>query len=112
VERHLDRGRAALWLEMLAEADRNPRIAVKLHSADVASRDRMTQAVSGRLAGLGQREVADRVEAIAATFQGLIARAVHHPDRDCLVLRELLTDNTAVVPPALFGEGGWESGPE
>jgi TetR/AcrR family transcriptional repressor of uid operon len=111
-EHHLDRDRTALWLEMLAEAARNPRIARKLHSADVASRDRMTQAVSERLAGLGQREVADRVEAIGATFEGLIARAVHNPDLDRdtvvrttrLVLRELLTNNTTVVPPSASGK--------
>jgi AcrR family transcriptional regulator len=107
VERHLDRDRAALRLEILAEAARNPRIAEKLHSADAAARNRMIQALSGPLSSLGPREVADRVEAIAATFQGLIARAVHNPDLDRdafvrtahLVLRELLTNGTTAAPP-------------
>ena len=102
VERHLDRDRAALQLEVLAEAARNPRIAVKLHSADAAVRSRLIQVLSPRLASLDPREVADRVEAIAATFQGLVVRAVHNPDLDReavvrttrLVMRELLTDGT------------------
>src|SRR5882757_6248468 len=48
---------------------------------------------------------ADRVEAIAAIFQGLIVRAVHNPDLDRdafvrtahLVLRELLTNDTTAA---------------
>ena len=107
VERHLERDRAALRLEILAEAARNPRIAEKLHSADAVARNRLTRALAGRLSSLGPGEVADRVEAIAAIFQGLIVRAVHNPDLDRdafvrttrLVLRELLTNETAAVPP-------------
>jgi AcrR family transcriptional regulator len=105
VERHLERDRAGLRLEILAEAARNPRIAEKLHSADAAARNRLIQALSGRLTSLGPREVADRVEAIAAIFQGLIVRAVHNPDLDRdafvrtahLVLRELLTNDTTAA---------------
>jgi TetR/AcrR family transcriptional repressor of uid operon len=107
VERHLDRDRAALRLEILAEAARNPRIAEKLHSADAAARNRLIRALKGRLSNVGPGEVADRVEATAAIFQGLIVRAVHNPDLDRdafvrtmrLVLRELLTNETAAVPP-------------
>jgi AcrR family transcriptional regulator len=107
VERHLDRDRAALRLEMLAEAARNPRIAEKLHSADATARNRLIQALSGRLTNLSPGEVADRVEATAAIFQGLIVRAVHNPDLDRdafvrtmrLVLRELLTNETTTAPP-------------
>jgi TetR/AcrR family transcriptional repressor of uid operon len=104
VESHLDRDKLSLRLEILAEAARNPRIAEKLHSADAATRRRLARLVSGRLASLGEREVADRVEAISATFWGLTYRAVHSPylDRDAvvrttrLVLRQLLTnDSTA-----------------
>jgi AcrR family transcriptional regulator len=104
VDRRLDRDMLSLGLEILAEAARNPRIAEKLHTADAASRHRLAHVVSVRLAGLGEREVADRVEAISATFYGLIYRAVHNPclDRDAvvrttrLVLRQLLTnDSTA-----------------
>jgi hypothetical protein len=73
--------------------------------AVVAARDRLIQALSGRLSRLGPREVADRVEAIAAIFQGLIVRAVHNPDLDRaafvrtahLVLRELLTNDTTAA---------------
>ncbi|HZC11751.1 MAG TPA: TetR family transcriptional regulator [Mycobacterium sp.] len=104
VDRRLDRDTLPLALEVLAEAARNPRIAEKLHTADAASRHRLAHVVSVRLAGLGEREVADRVEAISATFYGLIYRTVHNPclDRDAvvrtthLVLRQLLTnDSTA-----------------
>jgi AcrR family transcriptional regulator len=101
VDRRLDPDRASLRLEILAEAARNPRIAQKLHSADAASRRRLAHLVSERLADLGEREVADRVEAIAATFWGLTFRAVHNPDLDRdaivrttrLVLRQLLTND-------------------
>jgi AcrR family transcriptional regulator len=97
----LDLDRTPLRLEILAEAARNPRIAEKLHSADAASRRRLARLVSGRLADLSEREVADRVEAVAATFWGLTFRAVHNPylDRDAvvrttgLVLRQLLTND-------------------
>jgi hypothetical protein len=97
----LDLDRTPLRLEILAEAARNPRIAEKLHSADEGSRRRLARLVSERLAGLGEREVADRVEAIAATFWGLTFRAVHNPylDRDAvvrttgLVVRQLLTND-------------------
>jgi len=107
VERHLDRDRAALRLEILAEAARNPRIAAKVHSADTIARNRLIQALSGRLTNLSPGEVADRVEAIAAIFQGLIVRAVHNPDLDRdafvrtahLVLRELLTNDLTAAPP-------------
>ena len=102
VDRRLDRDKLPVWLEILAEAARNPRIAEKLHTADAASRQRLGHAVSVRLAGLGEREVADRVEAISATFYGLIYRAVHNPylDHDAvvrttrLVLRQLLTNDS------------------
>jgi TetR/AcrR family transcriptional repressor of uid operon len=107
VERHVDRDWAALRLEVLAEAARNPRIAAKLHAADAAARNRLTQVLSGQLASLGAREVADRVEAICATFEGLTVRAVHNPDLDRkavvrttgLVLRELLTNGTTASSP-------------
>lgn len=98
VQRVLDREQAALWLETLAEAARNPRIAVKLRSADAIARERLARGVAARLPGLGERELSDRVEAIAAIFQGLAVRAVYQPglDRDTVVrtirlaLRELL----------------------
>ena len=48
VDRHLDRDRAPLRLEILAEAARNPRIAEKLHTADAVSRHHLAQLVSVR----------------------------------------------------------------
>ena len=97
----LDLDRTPLRLEILAEAARNPRIADKLNSADEASRRRLAKLISGRIAGLTEREVSDRVEAIAATFWGLTFRAVHNPylDRDAivrtmrLVVGQLLTND-------------------
>jgi TetR/AcrR family transcriptional regulator, repressor for uid operon len=101
VERQLDRDRAPLRLEILAEAARNPRIAEKLRSADAASHLRLTELVSDQLPGLDEHQVADRVEAIAATYWGLTFRAIHNRDLDRnavarttrLVLRQLLTDD-------------------
>jgi hypothetical protein len=108
VDLHLDHDRAALRLEVLAEAARNPRIAAKLHAADADARDRFVQVLSKQLAHLGPQGIADRVEAISATFQGLTIRALHNPrlDREAfvrttrLVLRELLASATTSRPAA------------
>ena len=98
---YLDLDRTPLRLEILAEAARNPRIAEKLHTADEGTRRRLARLVSERLASLDERDVADRVEAIVASFWGLTFRAVHNPylDRDAvvrttgLVVRQLLTND-------------------
>lgn len=97
--RHLERERAAMRLEVLAEAARNPRVAAKLHAADRDCCGRLTAVLSRPLGHLGEAEIAARVEAVTATFQGLTIRAVQHPDLDRdaivrttqLVLRALLT---------------------
>jgi TetR/AcrR family transcriptional regulator, repressor for uid operon len=100
INRHLDRQRAAMRLEVLAEAARNPRVAAKLHAVDRACCGRLVEVLSRPLGHLGEAEIAARVDAITATFQGLTIRAVQHPalDRDAvlrttrLVIRALLTD--------------------
>ncbi|UOZ03969.1 TetR/AcrR family transcriptional regulator [Amycolatopsis sp. WQ 127309] len=82
VRRVLERERLALWLEILAEAARNPQIAAKLHAADDVASERLTAAVSARLPGLSRRAAAERAGAVAALFQGLIVRSVYQPGLD------------------------------
>lgn len=100
VHRVLSPETLALWSEITTEAARNPRIAAKLHASESAAHERLTRSVSARLTNLSAPELTDRVEAVAALFQGLTARAGHNPDLDPdavvritrLALRELLRD--------------------
>jgi AcrR family transcriptional regulator len=87
MSRHLDPQRAAMRLEVLAEAARNPRVAAKLHAADRDAAARLTDVLMRQLGHLGRDEVAARVDAITTTFRGLTIRAVQHPnlDRDAIV---------------------------
>lgn len=107
VAEHLDSVKAALRLEIVAEAARNPGIAEIVRSADRRSRAGLTEAVRRvRRAGGHQDSedaIAGRVEVIVAMFEGLQIRSVRNPglDRDAVaqvfqqVLRDLLTQPAA-----------------
>ncbi|MBK1733385.1 TetR/AcrR family transcriptional regulator [Thiococcus pfennigii] len=79
-----DPNNAALELEILAEAARNPHIAALVREADAVRRARfqglIRQARQGR-GGDGEPEAAV-TEVLTALFEGLAARAVSHPDLD------------------------------
>jgi AcrR family transcriptional regulator len=109
VAEHLDSVTAALRLEIVAEAARNPGIAEIVRSADRRSRAGLTEAVRRvRRAGGHQDSedaLAGRVEVIVAMFEGLQIRSVRNPglDRDAVaqvfqqVLRDLLTQPAAGI---------------
>lgn len=83
-----DLGRAALTLEVLAEASRNPKVAAILRAADEQERV-YAQAMldRGRRPEWTDAEFQARCEVVGLLFDGMIIRAVNHPDTD----RESLT---------------------
>lgn len=72
--RYMDRGRASLMMDILAEATRNPEIAGLVQRAD----DEVRQAFYGLL-GDASPETQSRCEIIAALLDGLAARALRNP---------------------------------
>jgi AcrR family transcriptional regulator len=75
---------AALELEILAEAARNPGVAASVRAADRIKRERLIGVLSRarRARGLGGDADTAMTEIIMALFDGLSARAVSHPDLD------------------------------
>ena len=80
---------AALELEILAEAARNPRVAASVRRADRVKRERLLEVIAraSRARGTQREAGAAQVEIIMALFDGLAARAINHPelDRDALL---------------------------
>jgi len=79
-----DPDRAALELEILAEAARNPAVAAIVQTADAAMRERFRRLyrATRQARGLPLTDEAAAIEVLTALFQGLPARALSHPDRD------------------------------
>lgn len=101
VDHHYELGRAALALEVLAEAARNPRVASIVQAADAAERA-LARSIFDRAkaAGCSEAELDARAEVVSMLFDGMATRAVNNPgvDRESIalvlrsVLRHLLTD--------------------
>jgi AcrR family transcriptional regulator len=101
IDRNYDPDRAALWLEVMAEAARNPTVAQSLRSADTEERafklDILRRASPP---GCSERELRGRGEVLSMIFEGMVVRGVHNPDGDPepiaqalrSVLRHLLTE--------------------
>ena len=83
VDKCFDLGRAALTLEVLAEASRNPKVAAILRAADEQERV-YAQAMldRSRKPEWSDAEFHARCEAVGLLFDGMIIRAVNHPDTD------------------------------
>jgi AcrR family transcriptional regulator len=83
VDKCFDLGRAALTLEVLAEASRNPKVAAILRAADEQERV-YAQAMldRSRKPEWSDAEFQARCEAVGLLFDGMIIRAVNHPDTD------------------------------
>lgn len=77
---------AALGLEVLAEAGRNPKVAEIVQAADAQGRvmlkDLMCRAWQTSAAGRIPDDADARVEVLAAIFDGLTARSVYNPTLD------------------------------
>jgi TetR/AcrR family transcriptional regulator, repressor for uid operon len=83
---------AALEMEILAEAARNPTVAAIVRDADAAKRARLRSLyIAARQArGLEVADDAAAAEVLMALFEGLSARAISHPDLDKTALLPLL----------------------
>ena len=83
VDKCFDLGRAALTLEVLAEASRNPKVAAILRAADEEERAyAQTMLDRSRKPEWSDAEFQARCEAVGLLFDGMIIRAVNHPDTD------------------------------
>jgi len=86
VQDHLDPGSAALQLEIVAEAARNPHIADIVREADKQCRDSLAETIRTQRQAAGHEDneatLAGMVEAISAMFDGLRIRAIRNPDID------------------------------
>lgn len=93
--------RAALMLEVVAEAARNPKVAAILRAADAEERQ-MQQDLLAEVfpPEFDERERLARSEVVSMLFEGLAMRGVNHPDSDRaavgrvlrFVLQRLLTE--------------------
>lgn len=100
VAEQVDPNAAALRLEIVAEATRNPGIAKMVRSADRRSLEGLAGTIrSARLAAGrtdSEGDIATMAEVIAAMFEGLQIRAVRNPDLDVeratALYRHLLQD--------------------
>ena len=89
VDKCFDPRRAALALEVVAEAARNPKVAAIVRYADEQERSlARTMMERDRKPDWSEAEFQARCEVVGLIFDGLLLRAVNHPDLD----RDALTD--------------------
>lgn len=90
--------KSALALEVLAEAARNPRVAAIVQAADVQERE-LGRSLCDRLnPGCDRKRMDARGEIISMLFDGMMIRAITHPDID----REALANDLREVMKVLF----------
>jgi AcrR family transcriptional regulator len=105
VERNYEPERAALMLEVLAEAARNPRVAAILREADAAERA-LGYALLEKVmpAHCSAEDMAARGEVLGMLFDGMVMRAVSNPDSDRKAIARMvgmLMRNLLEAPPML-----------
>ena len=87
----LDLSRAALVLEVLAEAARNPKIAAILRAADLEERGLCRSILArDRKPAWSDAEFEARCDLLRVLFDGLIFRAVNQPDVDRAALASVI----------------------
>lgn len=93
--------RAALKMEILAEAGRNPKIAALLQEADREALSGFCSSLQAACTARGNVDDCDleaKVIAVGALFNGLAARAVFNPPRQCEALsRAMRRGITAIL---------------
>jgi AcrR family transcriptional regulator len=91
VDKCFDLKRGALVLEVLAEAARNPKVAMIVRAADEQERALARAMMErSRKPEWDDAEFNARCEAVGLIFDGLVMRAVNHPDLDRTALTEVL----------------------
>ena len=74
---------AGLFLEVTAEAGRNPRVAELVRQSDAAMRNTLAEMIAadcGCTAESDRSDLLGRVEVIAALYEGLTIRAIRNPE--------------------------------
>lgn len=93
VSDNLDPATAALKLEIVAEAARNPDIAEIVRSADRACRNGLIETLRQARINAGhadsEAELSAKAEVLAALFEGLLIRSVRNPQLDCARVTQL-----------------------
>lgn len=83
VAQRLDHDHAALQVEIVAEASRNPKIAALVRRADATVRARLIELVRTASQGqIGEDELAARAELLMTLCEGLMIRTLRHPEID------------------------------
>jgi AcrR family transcriptional regulator len=83
IEKCFDPGRGALVLEVLAEAARNPKVAAIVRAADEQERVFVRAMMErSRKPEWDDAEFQARCEVVGMLFDGMVMRAVNHPDTD------------------------------
>jgi len=91
IEKCFDPGRAALVLEVLAEAARNPKVAAIVRAADEQERALVrAMTARSRKPEWTDAEFQARCEVIGMLFDGMVMRAVNHPDTDREALAQVI----------------------
>ena len=91
VTRHMDTGSCVVNLDMMAEANRNIKVATLLRESDLKARNRMRQLlVSDKsvLKNQSEQELESRINVIFSVMAGLLLRKVLHPE---------LTEETVLI---------------
>ncbi len=86
VAEQLDPISAALKLEIVAEAARNPRVAQIVREADATCRRELAATIRAIRHGAGHEDsptaIGDMVEVLASLFEGLLLRTIRNPGLD------------------------------
>jgi AcrR family transcriptional regulator len=91
VEKCFDPRRSALVVEVVAEAARNPKVAAIVRAADEQERAlALAMLDRSRKPEWSETEFNARCEMVGLIFDGLIMRAVNHPELDRAALTEVL----------------------
>ena len=91
VDKCFDPKRGALVLEVLAEAARNPKVAAIVRAADEQERAlALIMLQRSRKPEWSEAEFSARCEMVGLIFDGLIMRAVNHPELDRAALIQVL----------------------
>lgn len=100
----LDHDRAALALEVLAEAGRNPKVAELVLRADRRFREESRKIIETVLKGLSPKEVDARIEMLLVMARALLIHAGTHPvsDRKVLAAGFELALGGVLSPPLHF----------
>jgi len=91
VDKCFEPGRGALVMEVLAEAARNPKVAAIVRAADEQERTFANAMMArSRRAEWSDAEFEARCEVVGMLFDGMVMRAINHPDTDREALARVL----------------------